>query len=45
MPKVSDLEWVLGYFDRILTGARTTEEKIKKLTEIVKELKDEIGMP
>ena len=40
----TDLEWVLGYFDRVLTGERTVNEKIAKLTELIKELKEEIGM-
>lgn len=42
--KQTDLEWILNYLDRILTGNRTNEEKITKLTELVKELKEEIGM-
>lgn len=44
MAKVTDLEWTLDYLDRVLTGKRTNEEKITKLAELVKELKEEIGM-
>ena len=44
MNKPSDLEWILDYFHRILTGSKTTEEKIQNLLALVKECAEEIGM-
>jgi hypothetical protein len=42
MAKQSDLEWILSYLDRILTG--TAEDKLSKIADLVKECKAEIGM-
>lgn len=42
MAKQSDLEWILDYLDRILTG--TAENKLERIVELVKDCKEEIGM-
>jgi len=42
MAKQSDLEWILSYLDKILTG--TAEDKLSRIAELVKDCKEEIGM-
>ena len=49
MAKVSDLEWILGRLDAILTTGSNTDvsnnrEKIQQISKLVTECKEEIGM-
>lgn len=49
MPKVSDLEWVLGRLSAILElgsdkDVSNNREKIQQITTLVQECKEEIGM-
>jgi hypothetical protein len=49
MTKVSDLEWILGRLDLILTTGSDKDvtqnrEKIQQITKLVFECKEEIGL-
>jgi len=49
MPKMTDLEWILGRLDAILTTGSDKDvtqnrEKIKQITDLVTECKEEIGL-
>jgi hypothetical protein len=49
MAKVSDLEWILGRLDAILTSSSDKDvtrnrEKIQQITKLVAECKEEIGI-
>jgi len=41
---MTDLEWILFQLNGVLTGSLTTEQKLAKLTELVANCSEEIGL-